>query len=111
MTQLDPLDGVLAAVARENHNSVPDNNYVKVPLTDVLTALRACRTSLTNQRKVSQKHKLPDHVVAFTIEIHKMDAKIALLEAGPKNQSFLIPLREAHNWGFGMMPNGRWPKL
>lgn len=91
-------------------NGVPDN-YVKVPLVAVINALRSKRTAFVNQRKVAQKKKQPVLAGSLTEDIHEIDATIALLEAGPKNQSFLIPLREAHAWGFGLMANGRWPKL
>jgi hypothetical protein len=77
----------------------------------VLNALRAQRTSLVNKRKVAQKKKLSGAVALTTASIQDIDAKMALLEAGPKNQAFQIPLREAHAWGFGLMANGRWPKL
>jgi hypothetical protein len=66
---------------------------------------------VVNKRKAAQKRKEARWIGSFTEEIHTIDAKIALLEAGPKNQSFQIPLREAHAWGFGLMANGRWPKL
>lgn len=94
-------------------NGVPDN-YVKVPLVAVINALRAKRTATVNKRKVVQKKKYVGRdraIDELTETIHQVDATIALLEAGPKNQSFLIPLREAHAWGFGLMANGRWPKL
>lgn len=87
------------------------NNYVRVPLTSVLNALRAQRTSAVNHRKIAQKKRWPQDITDLTEMIHDVDARIALLEAGPKNQAFQIPLREAHSWGFGLMPNGRWPKL
>jgi hypothetical protein len=89
---------------------VPDN-YVRVPLTAVLNALRAQRTATVNKRKIAQKKKWVREIGTYTEEIHDVDARIALLEAGPKNQAFQIPLREAHSWGFGLMANGRWPKL
>jgi hypothetical protein len=88
----------------------PDN-FVRVPLSEVLNALRAQRTSAVNKRKVAQKKKLARIAGSLAEEIHDVDARIALLEAGPKNQAFQIPLREAHSWGFGLMANGRWPKL
>ena len=91
-------------------DDAPDN-YVKVPLTAVLNALRAKRTQSVNGRKNAQKRKWPSFVEKFTDEIHEIDAAISLLEAGPKNQAFQIPLREARAWGFGLMANGRWPKL
>lgn len=94
----------------ETVETAPDN-YVKVPLTAVLNALRAQRTAAVNRRKNAQKKKNTAEVVFATDVIHGIDAEIALLESGPKNQSFQIPLREAHAWGFGLMANGRWPKL
>jgi hypothetical protein len=87
------------------------NNYVRVPLTSVLNALRAQRTSAVNHRKIAQKKRWSQDIADLTEVIHDVDARIALLEAGPKNQAFQIPLREAHSWGFGLMANGRWPKL
>ena len=87
------------------------NNYVKVPLTAVLNALRAQRTSAVNRRKIAQKKHWATDVRELADVIHDVDARIALLEAGPKNQAFQIPLREATTWGFGLMANGRWPKL
>lgn len=91
-------------------NPVPDN-YVRVPLTSVLNALRAQRTAAVNKRKIAQKKRWAVDIAELTETIHDVDARIALLEAGPKNQAFQIPLREAHAWGFGLMANGRWPKL
>jgi len=89
---------------------VPEN-YVKVPLVAVINALRSKRTAAVNKRKIAQKKRWTVDAAELAEEIHQVDATIALLEAGPKNQSFLIPLRGARAWGFGLMANGRWPKL
>jgi len=86
-------------------------NMVRVSLTEVLKALQNQRTFYVNKRKVAMKKKAPGLAESYSTDIRMVDGQIALLEAGPKNQMFWIPLREAHNWGFGLMPNGRWPKL
>jgi hypothetical protein len=104
------VDTTPEPIEPERLEETPDN-YVKVPLMAVLNALRAQRTAAVNKRKVYQKKKMTNSVAAVTSEIHSIDAKIALLEAGPRNQAFQIPLREAPMWGFGLMANGRWPKL
>lgn len=99
-----------------------DGNLVRVGAPALLEALAFRRTQLVNARKVAMAKKakainmdyklnLEASANGLVEQIRDLDAQIALLHAGPRNQTFMVPLKEARSWGFGLMRNGRWPKL
>lgn len=89
---------------------IPDR-YILVTITELLAALEAYRLSLVNERKRALAKKNKAIAEDLLDNIRKADAQIALLRLSPKNRSVPVGLHEADLWGFGLMPNGRWPKL
>jgi len=75
------------------------------------TALSALRVMYANERKrlVAKKNSVSAAEVLTCVR--QVDARLALLAIAPKNRPIAIDIDEAMEWGFGLMPNGRWPKL
>jgi hypothetical protein len=75
------------------------------------SALSALRVMYANERKRAVAKKYKDEAAEKLVSIHEIDARLALLAIAPKNRPVAIDIDEAIEWGFGLMPNGRWPKL
>ena len=89
----------------------PKGRVIYVSALQAATALSALRIMYTNQRKRFVAKKGGFEADRVLLLVRQVDARLALLAIAPKSRPIAIEIDEAMDWGFGLMPNGRWPKL